>query len=93
MTIVRMAFPQLHNLTGHRFRHTWNERFSELMDSMDHPATEETQEAIRCNLMGWKSGSGTAATYNQRFIKRKGHEAALMLQKDMVRLPKELTNE
>lgn len=93
MAIVRMAFPHLYNLTGHRFRHTWNERFSKLMDSMDDPATEETQEDIRSNLMGWKSGSGTAATYNQRFIKRKGHEAALVLQKDMVRLPKELTNE
>lgn len=93
MTIVRVAFPQLYNLTGHRFRHAWNERFSELMDSIDDPAAEETQEDIRSNLMGWKSGSGTAATYNQRFIKRKGHEAALMLQKDMVRLPKKLTNE
>lgn len=93
MTIVRVAFPQLYNLTGHRFRHAWNERFSELMDSMDFPATEETQEDIRSNLMGWKLGSGTAATYNQRFVKRKGHEAALMLQKNMVRLPKELANE
>ncbi len=93
MGIVRMAFPQLYNLTGHRLRHAWNEKFSELMDSMSNPPIEEIQEAVRSNLMGWKSGSGTATIYNQRFIKRKGHEAALMLQKGMVRFPKDLTNE
>lgn len=93
MTIVRMAFPELYNLSGHRLRHAWNEQFSELMDSMDNSPTDEKQEEIRSYLMGWKSGSGTAATYNQRFIKRKGHEAALKLQAGMVRLPKDLSNE
>lgn len=93
MTIVRMAFPQLYNLTGHRLRHAWNLQFSELMDSMDSPPTEERQEEMRSNIMGWKPGSGTAATYNQRFIKRKGQEAALKLQEGMTRLPKNMRHE
>ena len=93
MAIVRMACPQLYNLTGHRLRHAWNGLFSELMDSMNDPTSDAKQEEIRSYLMGWRSGSGTAATYNQRFIKRKGHEAALKLQAGLVRLPKDLNNE
>lgn len=93
ITIVRMAFPQLYNLTGHRLRHDWNEQFSKSMDSMNDPVTVEIQEEIRSNLMGWKSGSGTAATYNQRFIKIKAHEAALKLQEGMTRLPKNMHHE
>lgn len=93
MTIVRMAFPELYNLSGHRLRHAWNEQFSDLMDSMDSPPSEERQEEMRSNMMGWKLGSGTAATYNQRFIKRKGQEAALKLQEGMTRLPKNMNHE
>lgn len=93
MAIVQLSYPELYNFTGHRLRHAWNEKFSEVMDSMDAPATEEIQEEIRSNLMGWKPGSGTAATYNQRFIKRKGQEAALKLQEGMTRLPKSMRHE
>jgi len=38
--------------------------------------------------MGWREGSGTAATYNKRFIRQKAHEAGLALQEGMIRLPK-----
>lgn len=91
--VVRKASPSLSNLTGHQLRHAWNESFSDQMDSMDEPPSEERQEKIRSYLMGWKEGSGTAATYNKRFIKRKAHEAALGLQEGMVRLPKGINHE
>jgi integrase len=93
MEIVRKASPSLYNLTGHQLRHSWNEAFSDYMDSMDEPPSQEQQEKMRSYLMGWKEGSGTAAHYNNRFVKRKANEAALKLQDGMVRLPKGLSNE
>jgi len=33
--VVRKASPTLYNLTGHQLRHSWNEAFSEHMDSMN----------------------------------------------------------
>lgn len=38
------------------------------------------QERIRENLMGWSEDSGTAKTYNKRFIGRKGRAVGLELQ-------------
>jgi integrase len=93
LSVVRKASPDLYKFTGHQLRHVWNENFSKLMDSMDEPVTEERQEEMRSYLMGWKPGSGTAAIYNQRYVRRKGQEAALELQKNMIRLPKDLSNE
>lgn len=88
--VVSKVSPSLYKLTGHQLRHTWNQKFSELMDSMETPVPEERQEEVRSYLMGWKSGSGTATTYNKRFIVRKGHEVALKLQQGSFRLPKDL---
>ena len=89
IAVVRAVCPELYKLTGHKLRHTWNRMFSEKMDSMDIPPSEERQEQIRSYLNGWKPGSGTAATYNKRFIERKGQEAALSLQNSSgTRIPK-----
>ena len=92
IAVVRKASPSLVGLTGHKLRHTWNEVFSKLMDSMDEQPSHEQQEKMRSYLMGWKEGSGTATTYNQRFIKQKANEASLKLQDGMVRLPKGMSN-
>lgn len=86
---VRMASPELCRLTGHKLRHTWNDNFSKRMDTMNEPPPEERQEQMRSYLMGWKAGSGTAATYNERFNREKAQEASLDLQKNMVRVPNE----
>lgn len=91
--VVRDVSPVLYDFTGHALRHKWNESFSILMDSMDNPPSEIEQEKRRSELMGWKSGSGSADNYNKRFIKRKAQEAALKLQGGMVRLPKDIKNE
>jgi len=88
ISLVKMVSPSLFNLTGHQLRHAWNETFSNKMDSMDESPSEEQQEKIRSYLMGWREGSGTAATYNKRFIRQKAHEAGLALQEGMIRLPK-----
>lgn len=93
MEIIRKVSPVLYNFTGHQLRHTWNEMFSVLMDTMDNPPSEVLQEEIRSHLMGWKIGSGTAAIYNKRFTARKAQEAALKLQQGMVRLPKDMEND
>lgn len=90
--IVRLVSPSLFNFTGHQLRHAWNEAFSSQMDSMDEPPSEAQQEKIRSYLMGWREGSGTAATYNKRFIRKKASEAAMELQDGMIRLPNGVNN-
>jgi integrase len=93
ITVVRAVSPVLYSFTGHTLRHAWNETFSEFMDKMDNPPDEARQEQIRSYLMGWREGSGTAAIYNKRFIKRKSEQVALKMQNRQVRLPKEGTVE
>ena len=88
MSLIRDVSPELNSFTGHTLRHKWNERFSELMDNKDNPPDEAQQEQLRSWLMGWQQGSGTASTYNQRFIKRKAGEAALSLQESKIIKPK-----
>jgi integrase len=70
----------LSQLTGHKFRHTWNYLFSKLMDESTEHVSEEMQEKMRSNHMGWEPGSGTAQTYNRRFIVKESVKAALKLQ-------------
>lgn len=90
LSIVKTVSPDLYKLTGHKLRHTWNRKFSEIMDVMDEPVSEEKQEQYRSYLMGWKQGSGTAAHYNKRFIQEKAQKAALALQSNSgTRLPKQ----
>ena len=90
LNIVKTVSPDLYKLTGHKLRHTWNRKFSERMDSMDKPVSEEKQEQFRSYLMGWKQGSGTAMHYNKRFIQEQAQKAALALQSNSgTRLPKQ----
>jgi len=91
--LVRTSSPSLFNFTGHQLRHSWNEAFSNQMDAMDEPPSQEQQEKIRSYLMGWKEDSGTAAHYNKRFLRRKANEVALKLQEGIIRLPKEVSDE
>lgn len=94
IAVMRTISPQLYAISGHMLRHTWNRRFSERMDCMDSPPSEARQELIRSFLMGWKEGSGTAATYNRRFAEKKGHEAALVMQENSgVRIPRNLSSD
>lgn len=88
LNIVKSVSPKLYKLTGHKLRHTWNRKFSEKMDSMDKPVSEEKQEQVRSYIMGWKPGSGTSTHYNKRFIQDQAQKAALALQSNSgTRLP------
>lgn len=79
-TALQSSDPLLDDVTGHRLRHTWNNDFSELMDSDEYGLTEAEQEAARSRLMGWKEGSGTARTYNKRFVEKQAYQASVLLQ-------------
>jgi integrase len=78
-TTLRQKCPDLpDDLTSHVLRHTWNDRFSELIDA--NRVSEETEQKVRARLMGWSETSNTAAT-----IQRRAHEAALKLQRSLRR--------
>lgn len=85
ISLIRATSPQLHNFKAHSIRHKWNENFSALLDSMENPIEEAQQEQIRSWIMGWKQGSGTAVTYNKRFIKQKANQAMLILQNSLLK--------
>lgn len=83
MNELSSAAPILNGMTGHMLRHTWNDHYSNRMDvSNEQPSERDLaiQEQTRSYLMGWKQGSGTAATYNRRFIEKKARQAALEMQ-------------
>lgn len=71
----------LSGLTPHVLRHTANERFSELMDELH--VTEAREEQMRSYAMGWRDGSGTAATYTRRHTATKAGEASKKLQRKL----------
>lgn len=73
---------RISKLSPHLLRHTWNDRFSELMDEK---GVEENKELdARSYQMGWKPGSGTAKTYTRRHIKKRANDASLALQNRLI---------
>lgn len=83
MNALASAASPLNGMTGHMLRHTWNYAYSTLMDADNEQPSERDlamQEQVRSHLMGWKPSSGTAATYNRRFIEKKARQAALQMQ-------------
>jgi integrase len=76
---LRTAEPNLlGRLIPHVLRHDWNDRFSEAMDRQKTPEAKE--EKYRSQLMGWKEGSGSAATYTKRHTRRKAAKYSLEMQ-------------
>lgn len=80
---LREAVPPLSDFTGHDLRHNWNDRFSNLMERAEISPAEE--ELMRSMLMGWKFGSGTAATYNTRYIERRAARFGMKMQEESIR--------
>lgn len=79
---LRIKCPDLlGKLSPHVLRHTWNDDFSEVMDSNRVP--EEMEKKMRSRLMGWSETSHSAATYTRRHVQRKAHDAILDLQKKL----------
>lgn len=88
--LLAQAHPELEDLHGHLLRHNWNYLYSKHQDENPNPPSEVEQEKMREYAMGWKPGSGTATKYNRRFIKAKGMEASMALQKGMIKVPEKL---
>ena len=78
-TIQRADPETLGGLTAHVLRHTANDRLSAMWDA--HGVRSPEEEKMRSYLMGWREGSGTAATYTRRHVEKKAREASLMLQR------------
>jgi len=91
--MVAQADPSLARLHSHELRHTWNNRFSEYMDTKVDAPKQEEQESQRSYLQGWKPDSGTAAIYTKRFTREKAIEASLKLQDGIARVPENLQHE
>jgi integrase len=76
---LRRSVPGLpEELCPHVLRHTWNDKFSELMDERDVPP--EVEEKLRKQQMGWSDSSKMPAVYTRRHIRRKTNEASLAMQ-------------
>lgn len=79
---LRERVPDLpDDLCAHMCRHTWNDRFSELMDSLG--TSEENEKKLRSYLMGWSESSETAAGYTRRYTKRRATELSIEMQKSL----------
>lgn len=76
---LRRRVPDLpEELSPHVLRHTWNDRFSELMDKTGVLSDEETR--MRRQQMGWSDTSMMAVIYTRRHTRRKTNEASLRMQ-------------
>ncbi len=69
-------------LCPHVMRHTWNDRFSEVMDKQQTP--EESEKKLRSYLMGWSETSGTAAIYTRRHTRKKAQKVSLAMQEQII---------
>ena len=86
---LRSRVPELsRDLSSHVMRHTWNYLFSESRDrGRTSPPTliEQSLEIVeRSYQAGWSPTSGTAARYNTRWTQKKGAEASLKLQNEIM---------
>lgn len=79
---LRTAFPELTPLAAHLLRHTWNDRFSEMVDRKMDKAQEQQ---IRNYLMGWSDESKMAANYTKRYVEQVGNEMSLKMQNAIYR--------
>jgi integrase len=68
----------------HAFRHSWNDRYSELADQRikDGKVTADKSESDRQKLMGWAEGSPMAMHYSSRHENKRAFDVGLKLQKD-----------
>lgn len=68
-------------LTAHKLRHTFNDRFSEMIDDLpDHVLRPAVEARMRNFLNGWSPTSQQGEHYRRRFVEAKGHDILLKLQ-------------
>lgn len=72
-------------LSAHLLRHTWNDRFSELVEGKLSP---EEEKKVRNYLMGWSDQSRTAENYTVRYVEQMAHNALTTMQEKMFMVTK-----
>ncbi len=65
-------------VTPHLLRHSWNDRFSALMDQKKVPET--TEKKVRSYLQGWSETSNSAAVYTRRHVRDQAAKQMLAMQ-------------
>jgi integrase len=76
---ARAIVPAIPDCTSpHTIRRTWNDRFSETIDSLpaDKKPPEEREIQMRNRLQGWSPNSKMGALYARRHTRRKADEIA-----------------
>lgn len=69
-------------VTPHVLRHTWNDRFSVVMDNAK--VSEAEEERMRSFLMGWAPTSQTSVNYTRRHVRLKAQQVSLAMQAKQV---------
>lgn len=88
LSAFNKVFNELSNAVGfkvkpHGLRHTWNDRFSELIEELIEAGkiTYEEAEEVRCWEQGWKRNSGSAEDYTRAYRQKRVMKFLLDLQK------------
>lgn len=90
LSAVNAIFAELRNafngefdtVTPHVLRHTWNDRFSDVMDKAK--VSEADEERMRSFLMGWAPTSKTSVDYTRRHVRLKAQQVSLAMQTKQV---------
>ncbi len=69
--------PDVPQLSAHILRHTWNNRFSELVEGV---LTPEQEKKVRNYIMGWSDQSRSAENYTVRYVEQQAHKALIDIQ-------------
>lgn len=72
------------DLCPHVMRHTWNDKFSEIMDA--NRINEAREMQMRSYLMGWAPTSSTAAVYTKRFVRKMARQASVEMQSKILEI-------
>jgi len=75
------------NFSPHILRHSWNDKFSKIMDAKNIP--EEREKQIRSYLMGWSPTSNSATTYTKRHIEEQANKVILEMSKNLIKSKKD----
>lgn len=76
-SVLRENFSELTSASAHILRHTWNDRFSSMVEG-DMSEAEERQ--LRNYLMGWSDKSRMAENYTARYVEKRAKSVLLKLQ-------------
>ena len=72
----------LFNVHAHAFRHTWNDKYTDKVQTLikSGKITEDQAERDRAYLMGWISNSQSARRYSRRAENKRAVEIGLGIQ-------------